>query len=169
MEQYLSFVTLDMWTLIFTWVNLLILFFLVKKLFMKPIQKMLEERNAEIEADYSKAKDAQLDADKMRAEYEAKLEGAHAQAEKIVSDAVESANLRGEAIVKDAEEKATGMLERAEKNIESQREAAFADIKSEVGQMAVDIARKIIQKEIEENDHEELIDKALEGLGGSDE
>lgn len=169
MEQYLSFVTLDIWTLVFTWVNLLILFFLVKKLFMKPIEKMLEERNAEIEADYSKAKTAQEDADRMRSEYEEKLAASHTEAEKIVSDAVASANLRGDAIVKEAEEKATGMIERAEKNIAAQHSAAMADIKGEIGQMAVDIAKKLIEKDIDTKDHEELIDKALEGLGGSDE
>lgn len=169
MEQYLSFVTLDTWTLIFTWVNLLILFFLVKKLFMKPVQKMLEARNAEIEADYSKAKEAQEQADCLREEYEQKLSTAHASADKIVADALESASLRSDAIVKEAEQKATGMIERAQKNIDAQREAAFADIKDEVGSMAVDIARKIIEKDIDRKDHEELIDKALEGLGGSDE
>lgn len=169
MEQYLSFVTLDTWTFIFTWVNLLILFFLVKKLFMKPIQKMLDARNAEIEADYSKAKTAQSEADKMRAEYEEKLAAAHISAEKIVADATMSASLRGDAIVKEAEDKAAGMIERAQKNIDAQVDAAYADIKNSVGAMAVDIARKIIEKDIDEKDHEELIDKALEGLGGSDE
>lgn len=169
MEQYLSFVTLDIWTLIFTWVNLLILFFLVKKLFMKPIEKMLEARNAEIEADYSKAKSAQSEADRMRAEYEEKLAAAHTEAEKIVSDALVSANLRSDAIVKDAEEKATGMIERAEKNIEAQHNAAMNGIKGEIAQMAVDIARKLIKKDIDKKDHEELINEALEGLGGSDE
>ncbi len=163
------FVTLDTWTLIFTWVNLFILFLLVKKLFFKPIEKMLEARRAEIEADYSKAKEAQKEADSMREEYEEKLSLAHEKAERIVNDAVESANLRGEAIVKEAEVKATGMIERAEKNIEAQKEAAFSDIKNEVGAMAVDIAKKIIEKDIDRDDHEELINKALEGLGGSDE
>ncbi len=165
----MGFVSVDTWTLIFTWVNLLILFLLVKKLFFKPINNMLEARKAEIEADYSKAKDAQEKADSLREEYEEKLSLAHEKAEKIVNDAVESASLRGEAIVKDAEEKASGMIERAEKNIEAQREAAFADIKNDVGEMAVDIARKIIEKDIDKKDHEELINKALEGLGGSDE
>ena len=80
-----------------------------------------------------------------------------------------SANLRSDAIVKEAEEKAAGMIERAQKNIDAQRDAAYADIKKEVGTMAVDIARKIIEKDIDKKDHEELINKALEGLGGSDE
>ena len=71
---------------------------------------------------------------------------AHTEAEKIVSDAVASATLRGDAIVKEAEEKATGMIERAEKNIAAQHSAAMADIKGEIGQMAVDIAKKLIEK-----------------------
>ncbi len=169
MEQYLSFVTLDTWTLIFTWVNLLILFFLVKKLFFKPMQNMLNARNAEIEADYAKAKEAQDAADKMRAEYEEMMENAEDSASKIVSDAVASASLRSNAIVKEAEEKAANMIDRAQKNIDAQKTSALMELKSEVSSMAVDIAKKIIEKDIDKNDHEELINKALEGLGGSDE
>ncbi|MBQ8003170.1 MAG: F0F1 ATP synthase subunit B [Clostridia bacterium] len=169
MEQYLSFVTLDIWTLIFTWVNLLILFLLVKKFFFKPMNNMLEARRAEIESDYSKAQQAQTKADKMREEYEQLLSNAHSDAERIVSDAVASASLRSDAIVKEAEEKATGMIERAQKNIDAQRRSAFVELKEDVSAMACDIARKIIQKDIDEKTHEELINKALEGLGGFDE
>ena len=165
----LSFVTLDTWTLIFTWVNLLILFLLVKKLFFKPMQRMLEARGAEIEADYSKAKNAQEEADKIREEYEAKIAGAKEEANQIVSDAVESAALRSDTIIKEAEEKATGMIERAEKNIEAQKASAYMELKSDVSSMACDIAKKIIEKDIDKKDHEELINKALEGLGGSNE
>lgn len=165
----LSFVTLDTWTLIFTWVNLFILFLLVKKLFFKPMQKMLSAREEEINAQYSKADKAIKDAEEMRKSYEAKIEGAREEAAGIVSDAVNSAELRSRAIVKEAEEKATGMIERAEKNINAQKESAFMELKNDVSSMAVDIAKKIIQKDIDEKDHEELINKALEGLGGSDE
>lgn len=161
----LSFVTLDTWTLIFTWVNLLILFLLVKKLFFKPMQKMLSAREAEINAQYSKADETQNAADKMKAEYEEKIAGAQAEANTIVSDAVSNASLRSDAIVKEAEEKAQGMIERAQKSIEAQKAAAFMELKSDVSSMAVDIAKKIIEKDINEKDHEKLIDKALEGLG----
>ncbi len=164
--ENLSFVTLDTWTLIFTWVNLFILFLLVKKLFFKPMQKMLAERNAEIEADYSKARDAQEAADKMRKEYSVKIENAQSEASKIVSDAVESANMRSATIVRDAEEKASEIMERAQKNIEAQKTSAIKELKEEVSSMAVDIAKKIIERDIDEKDHEAIIDKALEGLGG---
>ncbi len=161
----LSFVTLDTWTLIFTWVNLLILFLLIKKFFFKPMNKMLEARNAEIEADYSKATEAEKRAEAMRKEYEEKLSNAKDEASKIVSDAVENAALRSDVIVKEAEEKASDMIKRAQKSIEAQRESAFNELQGEISSMAVDIAEKIIKKDIDEKDHHELISRALEGLG----
>lgn len=165
MEQYLSFVTLDTWTLIFTWVNLLLLFLLIKKFFFKPMNKMLEARNAEIEADYSKATEAEKRAEEMRKEYEEKLSNAKEEASKIVSDAVENASLRSTSIVKEAEEKASDMIERAQKSIEAQKASAFNELQGEISSMAVDIAEKIIKKDIDEKDHQELISRALEGLG----
>ena len=161
----LSFVTLDTWTLIFTWVNLLLLFLLVKKLFMKPMQNMLAERQAEIDSQYSKAEKMEADAVQMKNEYEEKLSKAESEASAIVSDAVANASLRSEAIVKEAEEKASGMIKRAQKSIDAQRESAFMSLKGDVSQMACDIAKKIIEKDIDEKDHEALIDNALKAWG----
>ena len=161
----LSFVTLDTWTLIFTWVNLLILFLLVKKFFTKPMQKMLQAREAEINAQYSKADQATEKAETLKKEYEEKISKAQDEANTIISDAVGNASLRSDAIVKEAEEKAQGMSERAQKSIDAQKEAAFSELKGDVSSMAVGIANKIIEKDINEKDHEALIDKALESLG----
>ena len=165
MEQYLSFVTIDLWTLIFTWINLLILFFILKKLLVKPMQKMLDERAKEIQSSYDKADEAKNEAEKLKSDYEERMASAHEKAECILSEAVQNASLRSDMIVKEAHEKATDMIERAEKNIEAQKESAFNSLKGEISSMAVDIAKKVIQKDINEKDHEKLIDSALEGLG----
>ena len=165
----MGFVSVDTWTLIFTWVNLLILFLLVKKLFFKPINKMLDDRRKEIEADYKRATDAEKRATEMKSEYEHKLSGAKAEAGRIVSEAVENAQMRSDAIIKEAEETAKEMAIRAQKSIEAQKESAFCELQGEISSMAIDIAKKIIEKDIDEKDHERLINSALEGLGGSDE
>ncbi|MCD8047994.1 MAG: F0F1 ATP synthase subunit B [Clostridia bacterium] len=165
----MPFISVDTWTLIFTWVNLLILFFIVKKLFMKPIQKMLDDRNAEVQSVYAGADAAEKAANEMKDTYEKKLSGAEEEAAQIVSNAVESASNRSDSIVKEAEDKAAGMIERAQKTIEAQKESAYAELKGDVSSMAVEIAQKIIEKDIDESDHEKLIAEALEGLGGSNE
>ncbi|MGM9551462.1 MAG: F0F1 ATP synthase subunit B [Clostridia bacterium] len=163
------FVTLDTWTLIFTWVNLLILFLLVKKLFFKPIQKMLKEREDEINSSYSKAETAQKDAEDMRTSYQEKLSNAQSEAGRIVSDAVNNAQMRSDSIVKEAEEKAQDMITKAQKSIDAQKESAFNELQGEISSMAVEIAEKIIKKDIDEKKHHELIESALEGLGASNE
>lgn len=162
----MPFVSLETWTLIFTWANLFILFLIVKKLFFKPMQKMLAARDEEIKASYRQADELEKEAGELKASYEEKLLGAKDEAEKIVSDAVSNASARSDSIVKEAEEKAAGMIERAEKSIEAQKQSAFNELKDDVSSIAVDIARKIIEKDIDEKDHDRLIDEALEGLGG---
>lgn len=162
----LNFVSLDTWTLIFTWLNLLILFLIVKKLFFKPMQKMLSEREKEISSSYERADTREKEAEKLKASYEEKISHAEGEAEKIVSNAVAGAEARSGAIVKEAEEKASAMIERAQKSIEAQRETAFSELKEDVSSMAVEIAKKIIERDIDEKDHERLINEALEGLGG---
>jgi F-type H+-transporting ATPase subunit b len=77
--------------------------------------------------------------------------------------------MRSDNIVKGAEKEASDMIERAQKSIEAQKETAFESLKGDVSSMAVDIAKKIIEKDISEKDHEKLIQNALEGLGGSNE
>lgn len=162
----LNFVSLDTWTLIFTWLNLLILFLIVKKLFFKPMQKMLSEREKEISSSYERADAREKEAEDLKASYEEKISHAEGEAEKIVSNAVAGAEARSGAIVKEAEEKASAMIERAQKSIEAQRETAFSELKEDVSSMAVEIAKKIIERDIDEKDHERLINEALEGLGG---
>ncbi len=165
----MPFISLDTWTLIFTWLNLFILFLIVKHLFFKPMQKMLDARNAEIKASYDKADELEKAAGELKASYEERIAGAKAEADRIVSDAVSNASLRSDSIMKEAEEKAAGMIERAEKNIEAQKQSAYSELRSDVSSMAVDIAGTIIAKEISEKEHEKLINEALKGLGGSNE
>ena len=65
----MEFVSIDTWTLIFTWVNLLILFLIMKKLLFKPVMNMLHQREQEVGAMYEKAESAQKNAEDMEKEY----------------------------------------------------------------------------------------------------
>jgi len=162
----MPFISLDTWTLIFTWVNLCILFFVVKKLFLKKLQGILDERNEEISASYRAADDKKAEADALKESYETKLSKAHEEADEIISVAVSNASLRSDSIVREAEERAEGIISRAEKNIEAEKEAAYSELKGDVSSMAVDIAKKIIEKDLDEKEHERLISEALESIGG---
>ncbi len=165
MDEFLSFVTIDVWTMIMTWGNLLILFFAMKKFLFKPVKAIMDKRQEEIEKSISCAEIAKKDAENLKCEYVLKLSEAKAEADSIIKTAVKNAQLKEEEIIKDANKKAADILERADKEIENQKKAAFSDIKGEVSDIAISIATKIIKKDINEKDHEQLINEFIDEIG----
>ncbi len=165
MDEFLSFVTIDVWTMIMTWGNLLILFLLMKKFLFGPVKKIMDERQAEIEKNITDAETAKTDAESLKAEYEERLKAAKKEADTILNTASKKALLKEEEIIKEANEKALGILEKADKDIAMERKAALESLKGEVSEIATSIAAKIIEKDIDEKDHEKLIEKFIDEIG----
>lgn len=165
MEKYLAFVTIDVWTLIFTWANLLILFLLMKKFFFKPIKNILKQREDEINSLYEKANSSSAEAEKLKNEYENRLKNAKKEASDILNGAVKNAQARGNAIVDDAKKEARGILDKAEREIEQEKNAAVNEIKGDISGLAVNIAQKVIEKDLKKEDHEKMIDDIISKMG----
>ena len=165
MDEFLSFVTIDVWTMIMTWGNLLILFLLMKKFLFGPVKKIMDERQAEIEKNINDAETAKTDAETLKAEYEDRLKSAKKEADTILSTASKKALLKEEEIIKEAQSKAADILEKADKDIAMERKAALESLKGEVSEIATSIAAKIIEKDIDEKDHEKLIEKFIDEIG----
>ena len=117
----MDFVSIDLWTLIFTWVNLFILFLIMKKLLFKPVMKMLAERENEVSSMYEKAESAQQNAENLESEYTQKLSEAKEEAARIMKNATDAANKKGEQIVFEAQEKASASIIKAQKEIEREK------------------------------------------------
>ena len=165
MEKFQEFVAIAPWTMIFTWVNLIILVFLMKKLLFKPVLNMLEARDKEVNEMYSKAETAQSSAEALEKEYNEKLSSAKEEAAKIMKDAKHDATLRGEEIVGEAKREASAILEKAQKEIEREKEAAISEIKGDIADIAVDIAQKVIEKDLHKKDHERLVEEFIDAWG----
>ncbi|MBQ3022836.1 MAG: F0F1 ATP synthase subunit B [Clostridia bacterium] len=165
MEKFQEFVAIAPWTMIFTWVNLIILVLIMKKLLFKPVLNMLAARDKEVNEMYSKAETAQSSAEALEKEYSEKLSLAKEEAAKIMKDAKHDATLRGEEIVGEAKKEASAILEKAQKEIEREKEAAINEIKGDIANIAVDIAQKVIEKDLHEKDHERLVEEFIDGWG----
>lgn len=165
MDQYLGFFSVDVWTVIFTWVNMFILFTLVKKLLFKPVMKVLDQRDAEIRKIYDEANQANEKAVNLEKEYSEKMAQARDEAGEIIKQATLSAQRREQEIISDAQEKATIMTKRAEAEIAQERKKAYQEIKNEISDISVAIAGKMVQREITAKDHEVLISQFIENVG----
>jgi F-type H+-transporting ATPase subunit b len=158
MEDFLSFVTIDKWEIIFTWGNLLILFLLMKKILFKPVKAILDKREKEINSIYDDAKKASDSAEKLKEEYTEKLSKAKEDAEEIVRSATKKAQLTEEELMQNARMKAEKIVERAEEQIQLEKQNAVNEVKNEISDIAVSLASEIIKKEISEDKQHEIID-----------
>lgn len=163
-EEYLQFVSVEKWTMIFTWANLLILFLLLKKFFFKPVNKVLSDRAAEIESEYKKAENVNSEALSFKSEYENKLLSAESEAENIIKSAVKAASARSEKILGEADESAKRLAEKSRKQIETDREKALAEARRDIASMAVDIAEKVVGKRFSSEEDEKLISDIIDRI-----
>ena len=167
MEKALQFVSIppDLWTLIFTWANLLILFLLVKKLLFKPIMGILKQREDEVGKMYADAQTASDHAKAMESEYTEKLAAAKQTAEAIVADAQQNARARADKIVSDSQAQAASLIESANARIEREQKAAIEQAKGEICSIAVQIASKVIEKELDADAQNAFVEKCIDEMG----
>lgn len=164
-DAFESFVGVNVWTMLFAWCNLLILYLFLKKLLFKPVKNMIDSRQKEVDDMYSNAEAAETDARAMKSEYESKLSRAEEESEEILRTAQRRALLKEEEILKEASVEATRIRNRASEEIELEKKRMLSEIKDEVSGMAVDIASALIGREVSGKEHEQFIDKFIDELG----
>ena len=153
------------WTFVAQICNLFIQVYLIKRFLFKPINAMLEKRKAMADAQIQDSVKANEEAQAMKQEYEQSMEEAKARANEIVTQAQRTATLQSEEMLKEAGRQATAMKEKAEADIAQERRKAVNDIKDEIGGMAMEIAGKVIEREISEEDHAKLIEEFIANVG----
>lgn len=160
-----SFVGVNVWTVLFAWCNLLILYLFLKKILFKPVKNMIDSRQKEVDDMYNNAEAAENDAKAMKAEYEEKLALANEESEEILRTAQRRAILKEEEILKDASVEAMRIRDRATEEIALEKKRMLSEIKDEVSGMAIDIASAVIEREVSDKEHEQFIDKFIDELG----
>lgn len=159
------FVGVNFWTIIFAWINLFILYMFLKKLLFVPIKNMIDERQKEIDDMYSDAESSRTAANDMKAEYEEKLQKANDESDAILRAAQRRAELKEEEILKEAKVEADRILDRAEEMIELEKKRAINEVKDEVSKMAIGIASAVIERDVTESEHREMIDDFITNMG----
>ena len=143
-------------------ISFAILVFLLTRFLYKPVVKLLDERAEKIKKGLSDAETASKGAEEAASKIEEELSQARLEGKKLVDAAREASNqLREDEKEKIAVE-ISQMMEKAKKEINSERDSAILELKNRFGELVVDAAGKVIEKEIDEKSHSELITKALE-------
>lgn len=167
--QSLDIISVNLWQILISLANLTILFLLLKKFLYKPVTKMLEQRQAEIDNSYSDAEAAKNDAEAKNAELTERLANAKSEAEGIVKEAADIAKVRGDKIVEDAKEQAKGIIAQAQTDAELEKKRSETAIKSQIIDVSTALTEKMLEREINADDHKALIDDFIEKIGENDD
>lgn len=165
MQLYQALITLDGWTFLAQVCNLMIQLVIFKKLLLNPVKKVIAERKAKADSQIADAKKLRTEAEAMKAEYEQNLQNARTEANQIVAAAQKTAAARSEELLGEARAQAAALKQKAEADIAQERKKAVNEVKDEIGGMAMEIASKVVEREIKEADHQDLIDEFIKNVG----
>ncbi|GAF35277.1 F0F1 ATP synthase subunit B [Lentilactobacillus farraginis] len=151
--------------MVFVMISFLILMYLIKLVAWKPITKMMQNRSDKIANDIDSAKESRDKAAELAQKRQAELAKTREDANSLINTAKQNGQRQREQIVEDARQEASNLKSSAEKDIEQQRQEALANSRKDVASLSIEIASKIISKELNEQDQKGLVDSYIEGLG----
>lgn len=163
--QSLEVISVNIWQMLISLLNLLILFLLFKKFLFGPVNKMLANRQRDIDARYDAAEEAKCAAEEDKLLWDEKIGTVREEADKIIKKAQDSAKRQEETIVTKAKEQADGIVRQAETQAQLELKKAEEGIKQEIVEVSTALANKLLKREINVEDHKGLIDSFIEKIG----
>ncbi len=167
--QSLEVISVNLWQIVISLLNLLILFLLVKKFLFKPVNNMLSKRQKELDARYTDADEAKRIAEENKQLWDEKIATVKSETDEMIKDAQESAKRQGDSIVSKAKEQADVIIRQAENQIIYEKKKAKEEIKNEIVEVSTALVNKILEREINADDHRELIDSVIQKIGDENE
>ena len=163
--QTLDVISINLWQILISLANLLIIFLILKKLLWKPVKKVMQQRRDMVDKQFADAAAAEAKANEDKAQWAEKLATADDEAAARIADADETARRHGERVIADAKDKAAGIIRQAEAEAELERQKATASIRDEIADVSSELAQKMLEREISVDDHRAMIASFLDEVG----
>lgn len=163
--QSLEIISVNIWSILVSLANLLIMFLILKRFLFKPVQKMMAARKQQVDQIYQDAKENRDSAINMKQEYEARLATAREEADGLVRNAVQTAQRKGDAIVAEANSQASHLKQKAEQEIAQEKKQMLQNVRGEISDIAVSIASKVVEREVKKQDYDGFVDEFIKNVG----
>ena len=145
--------------------NLLVFFLLLRHFLYKPVSKFMQEREANFAREREQLDSARDEANVLKAKYETSIKNARLDAEHIADERRKVAEREAEELHKKAKQDAQSILSDAMHQAMTEREGMMNELKSQTAELAVDIAGKILEREVTQEDHQRIIDSFFDKVG----
>ena len=163
--QASEIISVNLWQILISLANLVLIFLILKRFLFKPVQQMLEKRQQQVDTQYAEAETAAAAAREDQAVWAEKLAGADAEAEARIQAADATARRHAERVVAEAKDRAEEILRQARAEASLEMTRAEAAMKEEIVLVSTQLAEKMLERELQPADHQQLIDSFLAGVG----
>jgi len=157
----------ELQTMVVTAIVLLILYLMFKKFLYKPVSRYMQNRADLIQSEIDDTKALKQEAKHIKENQEKIINEAHVEGKKIIEDAKKISDEIKDNIIMEAKKEAKEIIGKAEKEAEKQRIESLEDMKNQAVDLAVLIASKIMEEQLNVDKQNLLIDKFVEEVGAS--
>ncbi|KRN34399.1 F0F1 ATP synthase subunit B [Liquorilactobacillus mali] len=155
--------------MLFYLVLFIVLIALLKHFAWGPVNEMMDKRANKIANDIDSAEDARQKAEDLAEKRQSALKESHVEASQIIERAKKNGEQQKNIIVENAHSEAQSFKETAKQDIARERQDALEGVKNDVAELSLEIASKVISKNLQLDDQKALIDSYIEGLGKQNE
>ncbi|MBQ9132256.1 MAG: F0F1 ATP synthase subunit B [Clostridia bacterium] len=164
MLQSLDVISVNLWHMLISLANLVLLFLILKRFLFRPVQSAFAKRQADLEHRYAAADSAREQALQSRAQWEHTLAQAEEQAGQILERATRQASRQADALLADAREQAVSITQRARDAAEQEKRRAESEIRQEIVEASTALAAGLLEREMTPDDHRAMIEGFLKDL-----
>ncbi len=155
----------NIYTYLFSILNLLVLFYLLKIILFKPVTKIMNTRTEGIKERIENAKNNTIIAQELKLKYENQILDAKEEREAILTEARKKALIDAENIIRNTKIQAEQIIEKANERAQREVELALEGVKNQITTLSLQAASKILSKNMDSSENRKLIDEFLDEAG----
>jgi len=146
-----------------------VIFYFMKKWVLPRIDTLLEERRQQIQGQLESAEQTRTQAEQELADYRSQLANARDEGNRIIEEARVTADQLRRDIQANAEQEAQNTVARAQDEIRAERDRVFNELRTQVGEIAVELAGRVVGQSLDKQAHEKLIDDYISQVAAGEQ
>ena len=144
-------------------INVVIVFFVLRKLLYKPVTKFMQSRSDKIAGQIEEAARKESEVEQLKSRYDEMIGNAHILASDLIEKSKAAAEDQAKKIVVNAQTTANDIMTRSKNDVQLLKSKAKLEMRGEITDMAVQIARKVLKREVSAEDNKDIIDNFFNG------
>ena len=155
-------------TILFTVINILVLFLFLKKFLFGRVNAIMEKRAQMVQADLDHAKETVVEAEQLKTNYLETMSGAQSEAKELIAKAQKIANEQRDQITQQAQRDADRIMANAKKEIVLEQQRSLESAQSAIADLAMAAASKVVGANLDDAANRDLVDAFLSEEGATE-